>query len=164
MKKREGLIKNCVACKKEFYVPLYRKEIAKFCSKKCQNHAQYDKYKFHCACCGKEVITSPSKRRQRKRFCSMECKTFNSYTEKTRRAQSRAYNKLFRNRKISQRTLRRSIFLVKEIKCEKCGYMEFDFCLDIHHKDGNCTNNSLENIAILCAFCHRKVHKGIILF
>ena len=40
-------------------------------------------------------------------------------------------------------------------KCEKCGK---DQSLEIHHKDGNHYNNSLENYIVLCSVCHRKQH------
>ena len=54
------------------------------------------------------------------------------------------------------------MFTEKEKKCEVCGYSEHDFCLDIHHIDNNPNNNTIENLAVLCAIYHRKLHKGVI--
>lgn len=43
--------------------------------------------------------------------------------------------------------------------CERCGFCAEDQCqMDIHHKDGNHDNNILNNLATLCANCHRLVH------
>ena len=44
-------------------------------------------------------------------------------------------------------------------KCEKFGYDEYDFCLDIHHIDMNENNNDISNLAVLCVICHKKLHK-----
>ena len=46
---------------------------------------------------------------------------------------------------------------IKEEKCEKCGLMYWNgkpLSLELHHKDGNPYNNSLENFEILCPNCH----------
>lgn len=42
-------------------------------------------------------------------------------------------------------------------KCEKCGLEEWlgqPITLEIHHKDGDRTNNTLENLQLLCPNCH----------
>lgn len=43
--------------------------------------------------------------------------------------------------------------------CEKCGWNEMNIYsktipLEIHHKDGDCTNNLIENLELLCPNCH----------
>jgi len=40
-------------------------------------------------------------------------------------------------------------------RCELCGRYG---AMHIHHKDGNPYNNNIENLAVLCSSCHRKVH------
>ncbi len=45
----------------------------------------------------------------------------------------------------------------KEARCERCGSTEWLgelIPLELHHKDGDRTNNSLENIELLCPNCH----------
>ena len=45
----------------------------------------------------------------------------------------------------------------KENKCEICGISEWmgkEISLQLHHKDGDETNNTLENLQILCPNCH----------
>jgi len=39
-----------------------------------------------------------------------------------------------------------------------CLCCEADSSLDIHHVDGNPTNDELDNLVVLCKSCHRKVH------
>lgn len=45
----------------------------------------------------------------------------------------------------------------KEAKCECCGYSQWmgkPISLQLHHKDGNRNNNTLENFQLLCPNCH----------
>lgn len=45
----------------------------------------------------------------------------------------------------------------KEYKCENCGLTEWlgePIPLELHHKDGNHHNNTLENYMLLCPNCH----------
>lgn len=44
--------------------------------------------------------------------------------------------------------------------CIKCGYSNIN-ALEVHHKDKNRENNSIENLEILCANCHTLTHKGL---
>lgn len=46
---------------------------------------------------------------------------------------------------------------IKENKCELCGISEWQgnpLSLQLHHKDGDINNNSLENLQLLCPNCH----------
>lgn len=50
---------------------------------------------------------------------------------------------------------------IKEDKCECCGLSEWmgnPIPLELHHKDFNHYNNSLDNLQILCANCHMQAH------
>jgi 5-methylcytosine-specific restriction endonuclease McrA len=49
----------------------------------------------------------------------------------------------------------------KEEKCECCGLSEWmgkPIPLELHHKDFNHYNNSIENLEILCSNCHMQKH------
>lgn len=49
----------------------------------------------------------------------------------------------------------------KEYKCESCGissWNEKEITLQLHHKDGNHSNNKLSNLVILCPNCHSQTH------
>lgn len=46
---------------------------------------------------------------------------------------------------------------LKAEKCEKCNITHWNNAkapLELHHIDGNCNNNNLENLQILCCNCH----------
>ena len=44
----------------------------------------------------------------------------------------------------------------RKLKCEECGFIPKHKCqLDVHHKDGNHSNDDIKNLQTLCANCHR---------
>jgi 5-methylcytosine-specific restriction endonuclease McrA len=51
---------------------------------------------------------------------------------------------------------------LKEKKCEVCGlgnqYNGKPLTLELHHIDGNNTNNNFDNLQILCPNCHSQTH------
>ena len=53
--------------------------------------------------------------------------------------------------------LKKHLIKEKGHKCESCGneeWMGFPITLEIHHIDGDKSNNSLENLQLLCPNCH----------
>lgn len=59
------------------------------------------------------------------------------------------------------RTSRRICLATQEMVCELCGENDIKK-LQVHHKDKNRNNNKLENLSVLCEFCHNNiVHKYI---
>ena len=50
--------------------------------------------------------------------------------------------------------------LVKAVtSCALCGYSNINV-LEVHHIDGNHSNNAWDNIAVVCANCHVLITKG----
>lgn len=45
-------------------------------------------------------------------------------------------------------------------KCAICNYDEEPKILQVHHKDSNRSNNTLDNLCILCPNCHAKITYG----
>jgi DNA-binding protein Fis len=65
--------------------------------------------------------------------------------------------------KISASKLRKNLIRdgYKEEKCERCGLTEWmggPIPLELHHKNFNHYDNSLENLEILCPCCHKQIH------
>lgn len=53
--------------------------------------------------------------------------------------------------------LKKHLIRTRGHKCEHCGLCEWcgkPITLEIHHIDGDRTNNSLENLVLLCPNCH----------
>lgn len=55
----------------------------------------------------------------------------------------------------------RNLVITGSDKCQLCGFSEYQEALVVHHKDMDRTNNSLQNLTILCSNCHMHVHKLI---
>jgi len=57
----------------------------------------------------------------------------------------------------SQRALK--IRLLNKIgkNCERCGYNKYEI-LQVHHKDRDIDNNSLDNLELICPNCHYEEH------
>lgn len=66
---------------------------------------------------------------------------------------------LTKNRKVNTSGLKKRLFKehLKHRQCESCGITEWlgqPAPLELHHIDGDKTNNTLDNLQILCANCH----------
>lgn len=55
----------------------------------------------------------------------------------------------------------RKLVITGEDKCEICGYSDRQDALIVHHLNMDRSDNSVENLAIICANCHQCVHKFI---
>lgn len=136
---------------------------AKYCSKECYTSVHYKPIEIVCKNCLTK-FTVPTSRAKSRVFCSITCKNADKRirdTAKEIRHNAKLVARLRRGNNSSRNT-RRLAFLSKAKRCEVCGYDEYDFCLDIHHKDENPENRDIENLIVLCVVCHRKFHRGII--
>jgi hypothetical protein len=53
--------------------------------------------------------------------------------------------------------LKKHLIKEKTHQCEKClltTWLEQPIVLEVHHKDGNRTNNNFDNLQLLCCNCH----------
>lgn len=104
----------------------------------------------YCLNCGKELVEFQHK------YCSVEC-----HTEHIRRVKLEEWKN--NPEKYSSDNLREFIrdYLLEKVnyKCEKCGWGEInEFTnktpLEIHHINGDCTDNRENNLKVLCPNCH----------
>lgn len=139
---------KCLQCGKETHNP-------KFCSRSCSatnTNSKYIKRKgrlLFCINCGKKLNFHNSK------FCSQKCVSEYKINLTIKAFLDGNYNNRVKIVKCVRDWLLNSV----GNKCEKCGWGEVNLysgnvALDIHHKDGNRKNNTLENLEVLCPNCH----------
>lgn len=128
----------------------------KFCNNSCSasyNNKLRDKKKKYCLFCGTEIPLKNT-------FCSIKCHREYEHSEYIKRWKIGLENGIIGNdwKEISTH-IRRYIFEKFDCKCAKCGWSEINpftgtLPLEIEHIDGDATNNSEENLILLCPNCH----------
>ena len=161
--------KYCLHCGKE----ITSKNCKKFCSSSCaakhnnvgRKHSEETKLKIakslskngmvakkenFCLNCGAELKNYQSK------YCSFECQ--HEYDYKKRINEWKENPEFFNGESIPS-FIRKFLMEKHNCKCEKCGWGEINettgnIPLEVHHIDGDCTNNKEENLQLLCPNCH----------
>lgn len=166
---KEKRKKHCLACGKELSGGQ-----KKFCSSSCsakynnkgriQSKETRDKIakslskngvfipyeeKF-CPVCGNKIKAKNNV------FCSNDC--FQKHQYKKRLEEWKKYPEIFSNENVSS-TIRRYLFEKYSGKCQMCGWGMVNKTtgrtpLQIHHINGDCTDNREENLQLLCPNCH----------
>jgi len=99
-------------------------------------------YKTYCCInCNEEVTKANS----REKFCSIQCQQDSQLKERIFSGNA------------SSKTLKRYLLKEHGEKCWCCGITEWNgkkIVFEIEHNDGNSSNNSLDNLSILCPNCH----------
>lgn len=108
-----------------------------------------------CLCCGKEF---EHKRSSKNKFCSNECQAKYQHEQYIERWKNGEENGLSGEYNLSKH-IRRYLLTKNNCKCEMCGWGETNkftgnIPLEVHHKDGDYTNNKEENLQLLCPNCH----------
>jgi len=176
-----GQIINCLSCNKEFYIPLNRIGIAKYCSRKCKDLYCAVKIKTNCKICDKE-FEHISARCNKAKYCSRKCYYKSQQKKGTIIFKCHHCDKEFKGspsdigkrKYCSIQCVKKKnhaiwkpkfSFVRKAMKargmlnsCKRCGYKEHHQILGVHHKDRNRKNNELSNLEILCPNCHSIEH------
>ncbi len=170
---------KCFGCGKECYMPKYRLETFKYCSRECKNKSNIIHIKTDCQICG-NVFNHISSRCNKAKYCSRKC-----YYESLKNKGKKEYHcfhceKIFFGHAAHKRKYCSKACVGKSIKsiwnpkfttvrkkmtneglieeCSRCGFNEFPKILGIHHKDRNRENNSKNNLEVLCPNCHSIEH------
>lgn len=106
----------------------------------------------NCLYCGK-----PLKSRQKK-YCSFNCETDYKYVQKIKQWKKGEYNGLNANGTVTN-TLKRYLREKYHNSCAKCGWHELNeytgkVPLEVHHINGDWSDNQEENLILLCPNCH----------
>jgi hypothetical protein len=146
----EEYYKHPVLCKECDSILKYKKRHNKFCSQNCSatyNNKLRNKTRkeTNCLFCGKVL------ERHNYKYCSLQCQHDLSIQNKCILIED--------NCLVSKSSLRSYLMRKYDSKCQKCGWgipnpVSKTVCLDLHHKDGDASNNVLDNVEILCPNCH----------
>lgn len=157
---RKNKTKQCVECQQDFW---YKEPEQKFCSHSCaarhnnavrdlQRETHWGKIRF-CLYCNVEFQS----RAKNAKYCSNKC-AGESKTSQTVKAwlDDPATGTFEQGLKRAIRT-----YLIKQAnyQCSQCGWGEINLTtgkvpLEVDHIDGDCYNNSPENLRVLCPNCH----------
>ncbi len=134
--RHKNKVDNCLICLKEF--KHFNWDNQKYCSRKCLSLRF--KIEQHCCICNKQIFISKSLfNRNNKNYCSRDCYNLRNGLVKRIKRHSNFFKELLKNS-----------------KCE-CGE-DKEYLLQIHHIDGNKSNNIRDNLEVVCANCHIKRH------
>lgn len=94
----------------------------------------------------------------KKEFCSNECKQKFLHKKLVEDWKNGIENRVSDKQDI-RLFIRKYLYEKHDGKCEICGWNEINpytnkVPLQIHHIDGNCLNNSEDNLQLLCPNCH----------
>jgi len=128
---------ECVQCNKKY---TSRGPRSSYCSTVCKEKSRPDKQKtkFVCQFCDDEFLRRAANNAGK--FCSRRCSGMWVIANGKKNYVYRA-------------------FLYKPHKCNRCGIDDYQL-LCVHHRDQNRKNNDIENLEILCANCHYRIHWG----
>jgi hypothetical protein len=138
----------CRVCGRTKWVPKHQLERTKTCSVECRRQYKPRHIAVQCATCTKE-FTRPQSKAQSKsglHFCSRACKEQAQKLGGRIEIQPSHYNS-----NIAYRVKARRAY---PPICTQCGFVASKKMLDIDHIDGDRSNNALDNLQVLCVWCH----------
>lgn len=108
-----------------------------------------------CLNCGKEFVVYAS---SSGKYCCHQCQVdyqYNEYIKRWKNGEETGVNGKY---DMSERVRR---YMLEKVgyQCERCGWHEVNpatgrIPLQVHHIDGDCTNNTEKNLQVLCPNCH----------
>lgn len=150
--------KMCEICGVSFAAPNVEinRGHGRFCSLSCgathNNRKRYESIdrspNVTCAQCGKKFYKKPSRAGKSKSdYCSIPCK--NEGSRKSGPGISSGKMKVVR---------RKTLAGLERQECFLCGYHRYPKILVVHHVNGDRSDNSESNLAVICPNCHAYLH------
>lgn len=107
-----------------------------------------------CLNCGTELVGD----KKRNKYCCQQCQLDYQYKQYIERWKNGQESGLKSKYEVSNH-IRRYLFEKFHSSCQQCGWNKSNpvtgnVPLQIHHKDGDCLNNSENNLELLCPNCH----------
>lgn len=161
------ITQSCQTCKENFEAQLreVNRGNGKYCSKVCSNEGVKKKLlersalinipNVECSYCKKMFYKNNSKKQNSRsnfHFCCREHKDLAQRIEfGLKKIQPSHYGEIMTDyRELAKR--------YKKLICERCQYDKYPEILEVHHRDRNRKNNTIENLEILCPRCHCEEH------
>lgn len=119
--------------------------------RKISSTEHFNKINRYCVNCGKLLVNS------QKKYCSTKCQHEYKSKELINRWKNGEYDGTTAFR--TSAAIRNYMLKKSEYKCSKCGWGEVNpytglIPLQIHHINGDSTDNREENLQVLCSNCH----------
>ena len=129
--------------------------ITKFCTEKCHQIFRTRRVQCICAECGKEFGKLPNQCKFLRDFCSRRCSTISK-----NRTRTRENHPNWKGGRASYRVAALRFYgeICSNVKCDlvRTGILIPESLLDVHHIDNNRKNGAMENLEVLCVWCHAK--------
>lgn len=154
-KPRRMYPKACEVCGVIFYAPRHRLKGRRACSLACKPKLQATAQTYSCHRCGVGFKRTDSKLPNSKsglRFCGRACK------DASQRIGGPIELEHYRQGVANYR--KRALRHYGE-RCTRCQYNADVRMLDVDHRDGDRSNNRLENLDVLCVWCHALKTRGV---
>ena len=148
--------KQCVLCNKDYLIPAHLLETRKYCSKLCAQKASINRIKTKCGYCSKEIEKKKSSvTKSGYFFCNRKCKDNSQSLGNIKEILPSHY-------KENRTAYRKRALALLGNKCSnkdcvitKNNIEIKSYMLDVDHIDEDRSNNRLENLQVLCVWCHR---------
>jgi hypothetical protein len=140
---------NCKVCNKIRYIPKHRND--KCCSVECRGIDKRKRVALECFICKKNFERQQDKLKGSKSglyFCSRKCK------DKAQGIEGNCIQIQPSHFKDGSSRYRKRALREYGAKCKECGYSELTKMLDADHIDSNRKNSKIENLQVLCVWCH----------
>ena len=140
---------TCLNCSKSFTTEYKFRHQRKFCSIACGIKFRKPRLALTCAQCGTEFSRPPSDIRAKSKvyFCSRVCKIQAQRIGGIEAIQPEHYGK-------GLSYYRGMALRYYGARCGICGYEQDIRMLDVDHIDSVRSNNQLQNLQVLCVWCH----------
>ena len=160
-KRRKAIWSSCVSCNKKFSARIYKDRVAKFCSKLCSTENRKRQVNLRCDYCGREFQRTRNKlgcSRSGKVFC---CRKHKDLAQRIESGILEVQPPHYGNGS-GESSYREKALSHYGKRCKGCSYCELEGMLDVHHIDGERSNNHIDNLMVLCTWCHALITRGFV--
>lgn len=154
-KRRNTIIIDCERCGKA--VVSRADQVRRFCSRTCSDLASRVRDVLTCAYCDKEFERRTCAKANSKHGVFFCCRQHKDWGQRVENGIARIHPPHYADGSSEYRS--RALREHGE-KCAGCNYSELQSMLDVHHIDADRSNGALDNLIVLCVFCHALVTRG----